>query len=106
MNKDQLEKILVSGKLANLRGADLSDANLNGSVGNRKQIKSIFIADEYPITYTFEYMQIGCQRHKIIDWWKFDDKKIIKMDGIRALKFWKEWRDIIKALIEKSPASE
>jgi hypothetical protein len=27
--------------------------------------------------------QIGCQRHKLEDWWNFDDNRIIEMDGKR-----------------------
>jgi hypothetical protein len=89
---------------ANLRGANLRDADLRGCSGDRGFIKSIFVSDVYPITYTKEVIQIGCERHKIDDWWEFDDKRILEMDGKKALKFWREWKDTIKTLIEKSPA--
>ena len=87
------------GKRANLRGA-----NLRGAVGNLEQMKSIFL-DEYPITYTAEVMQIGCKRYKINDWWQFDDEQILKMDGKRALKFWRKYKEFIKQAIELSPAT-
>jgi hypothetical protein len=91
---------------ANLEGANLEGANLWGVAGNRKEIKSIFSSEQYPITYTAEYLQIGCQRHLISDWWEFDDRRILEMDGRDALKFWREWRDAIRVIIEKSPAAK
>ena len=101
---------------ANLRGANLSDADLRGAnlrganlwncSGNRKQIKSIFVSEVYPISYTSEYLQIGCERHDISDWWDFSDKEIKDMDGRAALDFWSEWKETIKMIIEKSPAVE
>ena len=94
---------------ANLYGADLSGtslygADLYGCAGNRKHIKSIFVSEDYAIVYTSEYLQIGCEQHFISEWAEFDDSRIIEMDGKRALKFWREWKDIIFMLIKKSPA--
>jgi uncharacterized protein YjbI with pentapeptide repeats len=89
---------------ANLYGANLYGANLSGCSGDRVYIKSIFVTDVYPITYTGSVLQIGCQCHPIEDWWEFDDAKIIGMNGKTALKFWREWKDMIKMIIEKSPA--
>ena len=100
---------------ANLRGADLSGADLSGAnlrgaelcscAGERNYIKSVFVSDAYPITYTCEVLQIGCQRHKISEWWDFDDRRIAEMGGKTALSFWREWKDTIRMLIEKSPAA-
>lgn len=87
------------GERANLRGA-----NLWGAVGNLKQMKSIFL-EEYPITYTTDVMQIGYKRYKINEWWDFTDEQILKMDGKRALKFWRKYKDFIKQAIELSPAT-
>ena len=94
---------------ADLCDADLRDANLRGSnlwscAGERNRIKSIFVSDAYPVTYTSEILQIGCQRHKISEWWGFDDRRIEGMDGKTALSFWREWKDTIRMIIEKSPA--
>ena len=89
---------------ANLRGANLCDADLWSCAGERNYIKSIFVSDVYAITYTSEVLQIGCQRHKISEWWGFDDHRIAEMDGKKALKFWREWKDTIRIIIEKSPA--
>ena len=94
---------------ANLHGADLRGANLRGAnlwwcAGNKCEIKSLWFSDTYPITYTAEYMQIGCERHKIADWWVFDDKRILAMDGKKALKFWRENKDLIRQIIDANPA--
>jgi uncharacterized protein YjbI with pentapeptide repeats len=89
---------------ANLRGANLRGADLLGCVGERCFIKSIFASDVYPITYTKNILQIGCERHEIEEWWSFDDRRILEMDGRKALKFWREWKDTIRAIIENSPA--
>ena len=89
---------------ADLRGANLSGVNLWGAIGNLEQIKSIFVSEEYPIVYTATHLQIGCKKYPISDWWDFDDRKILEMDGKRALNFWREWKDTIRMIIEKSPA--
>ena len=90
---------------ANLRGADLSGAELRGSTGNRNQIKSIFALENYAIVYTSDYLQIGCERHEITQWWEFDDRRILEMDGKTALQFWGKWKFLIKQIIELSPAA-
>lgn len=89
---------------ANLYGADLYGADLRNCSGDRDYIKSLFISDDYPVTYTAEYLQIGCQCHKIAEWWQFDDRAIAEMDGKKALKFWAKYKEFIKSAIELSPA--
>ena len=69
-----------------------------------EELKSIFL-ETYPITYTSEVMQIGCQRHDISEWWDFTDEDIINMDGKNALKFWRKYKDFIRTAIELSPAT-
>ena len=111
---------------ANLRGANLIDANLKGAnlrdanlmcanliganlrhcSGDREYIRSIFISEAYPITYTSEVMQIGCERHQLEDWWGFDDNRILQMDAKTALKFWREHKELIKQIIDKCPAKQ
>ena len=96
---------------ANLRGANLSDANLSGAdlrgcAGNQSEIKSILISEVYSISYTSEYLQIGCKSRKIIDWWTFDNKEIAKMDGKKAVKFWNENKEFIKKTLESYPATK
>ncbi len=92
----------VNLRRAYLGGANLEGANLEGASGNMKEMKSIFL-DKWPVTYTAEVMQIGCQRHTIDEWRGFDDDEINNMDG-SALDWWKKWKDCIFQAIELSPA--
>lgn len=89
--------------LANLHGANLEGAILRGTIGNMKHVKSVFF-ETYPVTYTAEVMQIGCKNHSIEDWWSFDDRRIIKMDGKKALEWWRKWKPILQQIIAASPA--
>ena len=89
---------------ANLTRANLDCANLDGASGNLNNLKSVF-CDTYPVTYTAEVMQIGCQRHKLEDWWSFDDARIIEMEGKTALKWWRTWKPILQQIIATSPAN-
>lgn len=81
-------------------------ANLRYATGNRREIKSLFVCDVYSITYTAEYLQIGCEKHKINEWLDFDDARIHKMDGDKAIEFWAENKDFIFTAIEKYPANK
>ena len=83
---------------ANLEGANLNCASLNRANGNMKEIKSIKI-ETYAIAYTDIVMQIGCENHKIKDWFEFSDVQIIEMDGEKALKFWRKWKPILQQII-------
>ena len=88
----------------NLSCADLRGAQLWNCAGNRREIKSIFVYKSYPISYTATNLQIGCENHTISEWWDFDHKRILAMDGDKALEFWRENKDFIKMTIEKYPA--
>ena len=89
---------------AKLTYANLTHANLDGASGNLNNIKSVF-CDTHPVTYTAEVMQIGCQCHKLEDWWSFDDARIIEMEGKTALKWWRTWKPILQQIIATSPAN-
>jgi len=86
---------------AKLGYADLSYADLL-AVGNMVNIKSVQ-ADIWHVAYTHDFLQIGCQRHPIAEWWAFDDKEIERMDS-RALAWWAVWKPILQAMIAASPA--
>lgn len=95
---------------ANLRSASLHDADLRGveldnCAGDRKYIKSLFVSGAYPITYTARNLQIGCENHAIEKWWDFSDSQILEMEGDKALKFWRKYKEFIKLAIEISPAA-
>ena len=89
---------------ANLREVNLQDANLRDCTGNRAEVKSLSVITVYPITYTADMLQIGCERHLISEWAQFDDDRIMRMDGSDAMRFWRKWKDYIFMTIEKSPA--
>ena len=88
---------------ANLADADLAGAGLNGLSGLNGWVKCIQIED-WPITYTSEVMQIGCQRHSHEEWRGFSDAEIRRMDGMKALTFWHKWKGWIFQTIEMAPA--
>jgi len=88
---------------SNLSGSNLSGSDLSGSNGINDFVKCIQV-DQYPITYTSDVMQIGCERHDISEWAKFDDARILRMDGKAALKFWRKYKDWIFQTIELCPA--
>jgi|GEM_PF-5770286 len=87
-----------------LDGANLAGAILDGaSSGINDYLKSIQL-DKYPICYTSEVLQIGCEKHPINEWREFDDERIIQMDGKAALKFWRKYQDFIFMAIDLAPA--
>ena len=89
---------------ADLRGADLSEIrSLWNATGNMSEIKSVQ-CDLWPVTYTADMMQIGCQFHAIAEWWEFSDSEINRMDS-QALAWWSIWKPILKNIIEVSPAT-
>jgi len=88
---------------ANLYHANLSHANLYGVIGNGREIKSLNISSLYSIAYTKDRLQIGCKNYSHDAWLSFDDATIAEM-GNGALQFWKEYKDLIFTIIERSPA--
>ena len=88
---------------ANLHGADLSGVQLWGTTGNNRHVRSLQCGT-YAVTYTADRMQIGCQNHAITDWWCFDDRRILEMDGRAALEWWRVWKPILQMIIAASPA--
>ncbi len=84
---------------ANLRYADLSSADLR-CMGDMRFIFTMQL-DTWPISFTADTLQIGCQRHSIAEWKAFDDDRISSMDS-KALAFWRKWKDFIFKAIELS----
>ena len=76
---------------AYLRGADLTGAYLTGETKIDKQPLQIS-TPVYFISIFDAHMQIGCEFHSLVDWWEFDDARIVKMDGKKALEFWRKWK--------------
>ncbi len=88
---------------ANLSGANLRGANLRGCIGNMAEIKSMQI-ERWPVTYTAEVLQIGCQRHPIENWRNADPRWIAAMHE-SAAEWWAKFGPIILATIDASPAT-
>ena len=89
--------------VAYLSGADLIYTNLSGVHGINDYVKCIQI-DTYPITYTAEIIQIGCQRHTHQEWADFSDAQIRAMDGVKALTWWRKYKGWLFQTIEMCPA--
>jgi uncharacterized protein YjbI with pentapeptide repeats len=89
---------------ANLSGADLRGADLRGAHGVNPYVKCIQI-DTYAIAYTSDVLQIGCQRHAIQDWAEFTDAQIRVMDGVKALEWWRKYKDWVFQTIALCPAT-
>jgi hypothetical protein len=92
---------------ADLTRADLTGANLWGCIGNMREVKSLHI-DTWPVTYTADTLQIGCQRHPISKWRKWNTdagRRWIKQMDDEAL----EWADrhlaLVLQIIDASPAT-
>jgi hypothetical protein len=104
-NADLRDAYLSGAALSDayLRGANLRGADLDGVCGLNDWIKNIQIED-WPISYTSETMQIGCQRHPLDAWRNFSNAEIRAMDGRKALAFWAKWKRWIFQTIEMAPA--
>lgn len=113
MNKQELEAVIekhvkwlndeVDGVRANLteadlRGADLTEANLTGArifnaTGDGVIIRSMQLP-RYTVNVCDDWLQIGCEGHRLHEWEQFDDETINGMDS-GAL----EWRQQHKRLV-------
>ena len=89
---------------ANLSSANLCSADLCYAIGEMRFIKSLQ-CEKYLITYTYNFLNIGCQSHTIETWKIFDDERIKNMDN-NALEWWTKWKPIIMQIIEMSPAEK
>jgi uncharacterized protein YjbI with pentapeptide repeats len=101
--------LLEENRKVDLRGADLQGAYLRGAylrgAKNEKiEIKNTIITIQnldYVIMIFSGYIKIGCQQHKLELWENFADEEIIKMDGKKAIKFWREWKNILIEMCRK-----
>ena len=97
---------------ANLAGANLARANLTGAnltdakFENTKWRDGVVITRApleisglpYMVYILDDYMQIGCELHKLTDWANFDNARIARMDGVKARKFWDAYGGALIAL--------
>jgi len=104
-------------RYANLRYADLSDANLRYAdlsdasllcMGNHKELKTVQL-DKWDVGYTYDTLQIGCQRHAIEKWLKWDTeagRKWISLMDVKALEWANKFLPMVLNLIKVSPAAK
>ena len=93
---------------AYLRGASLSDANLSGaSFGEgvtAEQGVLQLIGLRWDVIIFDAHMRIGCQMHPLSDWASFDDRRIAEMDGVHALRFWRQHKSDLLTLAQRGNA--
>lgn len=61
-------------------------------------VKTFGNAFIYEITVTDNHIKIGCQQHLKNEWKDFEDRKIIEMDGKKALEFWGMFKPVLESL--------
>ena len=61
-------------------------------------VKTFGNAFIYKITVTDKHIKIGCQQHLKNEWKDFEDRKIIEMDGKKALEFWRIFKPVLESL--------
>jgi hypothetical protein len=91
---------------ANLPLADLCRADLI-CFGNMEEIKTIQI-DVWNVGYTYDVLQIGCQRHPIEKWRRWDTKagrKWVDSMDEKALEWAEKHLDLILQIVDISPAT-
>ena len=87
---------------AYLTGANLTDAKFentkwrDGVVITRAPLEISGLP--YMVYILDDYMQIGCELHKLTDWANFDNARIARMDGVKARKFWDAYGGALIAL--------
>jgi len=84
-------KVFGNARVGN--NARLSD-NTKASYGEVLNITH----GEYNITITDEHIKIGCRLHTITEWLAFTDEEIATTNR-GALKWWKQWKPVLKLLV-------
>ena len=99
----------VYGNACVYRDAQVSgDANVSGNAevyGDTIEKENDLInitsnAGSYNITITPNHIKIGCQYHSKTAWFKITENKIRKMDGQKAVDWWKTWKPILISICD------
>ena len=64
-------------------------AYVSGDAETTKEVITFGIIFNYNITITDNHIKIGCKQYLKSEWLQFTNEEILKMDGKRALKFWR-----------------
>ena len=98
---------------ANLRDADLSSAYLSGANLSGASFGEGVTAEQgvlqliglrWDVIIFDAHMRIGCQMHPLSDWASFDDRRIAEMDGVHALRFWRQHKSALLTLAQRGNA--
>jgi hypothetical protein len=95
-----LEYAALKGAI--LENTHIDHANLYNTTGNREEIKTYHLG-KYTVNITSKLMQIGRNNHSIKKWFQLKDSEIKKLHP-EFLDWWKNFKYIIKRIIEKDPA--
>ena len=88
---------------ANLRGANLSGASFGEGVTAEQGVLQL-IGLRWDVIIFDAHMRIGCQMHPLSDWASFDDRRIAEMDGVHALRFWRQHKSDLLTLAQRGNA--
>jgi len=76
------------------------DAWVSGEVLKSENDCINIIGEKYNITILPNSILIGCQYHTRAEWFRFSDRKILTMDGKDGLRWWRTWKQILRAICE------
>jgi len=78
---------------AHLRYAHLSRIKIYNTIGDGKVIRSMQLP-KYLVNICDDWLQIGCQGHRVHEWAEFTVEEISHMDK-GAIEWWNEYRDLV-----------
>ena len=93
-----------SFRRANLSNANLTGVTIESTTGNMREIKSMAFAGQ-PISYTSSMLQIGCTQGPLPITPAVDNDDQRNQIHPAAVEFWSVWGDIIKSILDLSPAT-
>jgi len=80
------------------RGADLREVRVFNTIGNGVIIRSMQLP-RYIVNVCDDWLQIGCEGHRLHEWEQFDDATIARMDD-GALDWWRAHRALVFAFAD------
>ena len=90
---------------ANLSGAHLSGASFGEGVTAEQGVLQL-IGLRWDVIIFDAHMRIGCQMHPLSDWASFDDRRIAEMDGVHALRFWRQHKSALLTLALRGKSAD
>ena len=88
---------------AYLSSADLSGASFGEGVTAEQGVLQL-IGLRWDVIIFDAHMRIGCQMHPLSDWASFDGRRIAEMDGVHALRFWRQHKSALLTLAQRGNA--